>query len=180
MALLEFLEDCAGARRIACVQSRMPAMRADRADEPDVATVRDYTWRRGVVVALWVYALAILVADVAAGLAMGSIIATLVFVGLWAATVLSGLGLSADDHAHRPAFGESDFMARWIVHALPLRVAREGGARLVGAARLRFSSSRWVRVVGQPAVADPGARSLHGHLLVAPAVVRLFIRRVRT
>ena len=105
-------------------------MRADRADEPDVATVRDYTWRRGVVVALWVYVLAILVADVAAGLAMGSIIATLVFVGLWAATVLSGLGLSADDHAHRPAFGESDFMARWIVHALPLRGWRVRVARV--------------------------------------------------
>ena len=97
-------------------------MRADRADEPDVATVQDYTWRRGVVVALWVYALAILVADIAAGLPMGSIIATLVFVGLGAATVLSGLGLSADEHAHRPALGESDFIARWIVYALPLRV----------------------------------------------------------
>ena len=99
-------------------------MRADRADEPDVATVRECNWRRGAVVALWVYALAILVADIAAGLGVGSIIATLVFVGLGAATVLSGIGLSAEDHAHRPAFGESDFIARWIVHLLPLRLAR--------------------------------------------------------
>jgi hypothetical protein len=102
----------------------MPAMGADTTDEPDVAPVRRSAWQRGVVVGLTLYALALLIAGVAAGLGIGSIIATLFFGGLGAATVWTGLGLSAEERADRPRFGESDFIWRWTVHLLPLRMAR--------------------------------------------------------
>lgn len=102
----------------------MPAIDANRTDEPDVAPVRRSAWQRGGVLGLTLYALAILVAGVGAGLGIGSIIATLFFVGIGAATVLTGLGLSAEEQAHRPRLGESDFIWRWVVHLLPLRMAR--------------------------------------------------------
>ena len=116
----------------------MPAMDANGTDEPDVAPVRRSAWQRGVVVGLTLYALAILLAGVGAGLGIGSIIATVFFVGIGAATVLTGLGISAEERAHRPSFGESDFIWRWMVHLLPLRVARAwtvllGGVFLAGA-----------------------------------------------
>lgn len=114
----------AALKRIAFVQSRMPGMRAHTPDQPDVAPVGYSAWQRGVVVGLALYALAVLIAGVVAGLSIGSIIGTLVFVGLGAGTVLVGLGLSAEERAHRPSVGESDFVWRWIVHLLPLRVAR--------------------------------------------------------
>ena len=129
-------------------------MRVDTTDEPDAAPVRDDAWRRGVVVGLTVYAIAILIAGIAAGLGIGAIIGTLVFVGLGASTVLSGLGLSAEEQAQRPAMGESDFVARWIVHLLPLRVARVWWV-LLGCVFLATAGYVWA--VNRPlATPEPG------------------------
>jgi hypothetical protein len=133
----------------------MPAIDADSADEPDVAPVGPSAWRRGVRVGLTLYALAILIAGVAAGLDFGSIIATLFFVGLGAAIVATGLGLTAEDKAHSPRLGEDDFIWGWMVHLMPLRMARAWTV-LLGCV---FLAGAWyVWSVNRPSVSPEAGR----------------------
>lgn len=133
----------------------MPATDADRADEPDVAPVRRSAWQRGLGVGLTLYALAILIAGVAAGLDFGSIIATLFFVGLGAAIVATGLGLTAVDKAHPPRLAEDDFIWRWMVHLMPLRMARAWTV-LLGCV---FLAGAWyVWSVNRPSVSPEAGR----------------------
>ena len=94
------------------------------ATHADAAPVPQGGWSPALVIVLTVFALAILVAGIVAGLTVGAIIATLFLVGTGAANVLDGLTLSADAQAYRPRLGENHYVGRWLLHLLPLRLAR--------------------------------------------------------
>lgn len=98
-------------------------MRTD-ATQADAAPVPQGGWPPALVIVLSVFALAILIAGIAAGLSIGAIIASLFLVGTGAANVLGGLTLSAEAQAHRPRLGESHYVGRWVLHVMPLRLAR--------------------------------------------------------
>jgi hypothetical protein len=116
--------------------------KAYAAEQVEVPTVQRSAWERRVAVGLALYALAILVAGIAAGLRVGAIIGTMVCVFIGGGTVLAGLGLTAEDTAYRPRTGESDFIWRWTVYLLPLWLARALTV-LLGCVFLAAASYAW-------------------------------------